>query len=97
MNLDAVKQQKQALLNSKAINLKERSKQNPYLNDVVAQYDAFEKDNQKTQANLVDALQIIKAHIEFLKKKHGDDSDTMKQLDNDFIHVQNKLNKYAVL
>ena len=69
MNSDAIKHQKQALLNSKIGGLKERSKQNPYLTDVIKQYDLLSENKTKTQQNLVDALQIIKAHLEFLKKK----------------------------
>ena len=69
--------------------LKLRAKQNPHLNEIV---DEYYKLQNTAKYELEDALQLIKSHIESLRKLHGNDSDMLEKLNHDYKIVQNKLN-----
>jgi len=78
------------LLGGKKEELKVRSIHNPYLNDVVAEYEAMDSHNRKIGQDLNDAFEILKSHILFLQKTHADEADILEKLENDLAKIINR-------
>ena len=94
VDVDVIKKQKYELLGGKRKELMERSKTNPYLLDVISQYDAFNQDVSKISNKLVDALLLLKQHFMSLMHHYSDDNDMMLILQHDLQMVENAVKKY---
>jgi len=69
-----------------------RSRQNPYLTDVIADYDNLQARKKQTDADLADALRIIETHITDLQNSTNDATQDMAdKLQDDMMHVKNRL------
>lgn len=95
-NMDVIKKHKYELLGGKRAELIVRSEDNPYLLDVIKQYDMFDESAKHTTTKLVDALHVIKQHLTSLIDKHkdkGDGDDMMAILQHDLQMVENAIMK----
>jgi len=90
-DLDRLKKQKTELLKHKADDLNARSLTNPYLKDVVQEYDALKNMQKEQNKKIANALHIIETHIKELQSGSALDADTKKKLKDDWYHVYNKL------
>ena len=90
---DILKQQKKKLLGGKKEELMARSKYNPYLNEVIAEYDNLELEQKSKKPELSEALNLIKSHIDFLKKTYANEPDLLVKLENDLNNVQHQIDK----
>ncbi len=90
--LDVLRDQKKRLLHSRRDDLVTRSMHNPYLNNVIDEYDALQARKKEKNADLVKALQIIETHIKELQQSTTEPSDDiLEKLQDDLQHVQNKI------
>ena len=92
--LDMLRDQKKKLLHSRRDDLVTRSIHNPYLNNVIDEYDALQSRKNKIKEDLVEALQIIETHIKELQKSAATaepSNDMLEKLQDDLYHVQNKI------
>jgi hypothetical protein len=92
--LDVLRDQKKRLLHSRRDDLVTRSMHNPYLNNVIDEYDALQARKKKKNADLVEALQIIETHIKELQQSTSTaepSDDILEKLQDDLQHVQNKI------
>jgi len=90
---DVLKYQKQKLLGGKRDELIARADKNPYLKDVVAEYDTLILNKKTARDELNESLSVIKTHIGSLKKTHADAPDVLEKLEHDLHTVQNKIKR----
>ena len=92
-DLDVLRNEKKQIFNSRRADLATRSQDNPYLTEVIADYDNLQARKKQTDADLADALRIIETHIADLQKSNLGETqkDTADKLQDDMMHIRNKL------
>jgi hypothetical protein len=92
-NLEFLRNEKKQVFDSRRADLMTRQSHNPYLTEVIADYDNLQTRQKQTDADLADALRIIETHIADLQQSNNDETqkDVADKLQDDLMHIRNKL------